>query len=55
MECFESLFTRSYAKADGTTPQVNPQTSQLHINALLSWALLLTICTPNQLNEVLRK
>uniref|UniRef100_A0A672J8S6 Interferon-related developmental regulator 1 n=1 Tax=Salarias fasciatus TaxID=181472 RepID=A0A672J8S6_SALFA len=48
MECFENLFTRSYARADGTCPSISPQTSQLHTNALLSWALLLTICTSNQ-------
>lgn len=55
MDCFESLFTRSYTKADGTSPSLNPQTSQLHTNALLSWALLLTICTAGQLKDVLRK
>uniref|UniRef100_A0A8C6TZJ7 Interferon-related developmental regulator 1 n=1 Tax=Neogobius melanostomus TaxID=47308 RepID=A0A8C6TZJ7_9GOBI len=55
MECFESLFSRSYAKGDGTFLSVNPQTSQLHTNALLSWALLLTICSGSQLQEVLRK
>ncbi|CAJ1055006.1 interferon-related developmental regulator 1 [Xyrichtys novacula] len=55
MECFENLFTRSYARADGTCPSVNPQTSALHTNALLSWALLLTICTANQLRDILRK
>uniref|UniRef100_A0A671Y987 Interferon-related developmental regulator 1 n=1 Tax=Sparus aurata TaxID=8175 RepID=A0A671Y987_SPAAU len=55
MECFENLFTRSYARADGTCPLINPQTSQLHTNALLSWALLLTICTANQLKDILRK
>ncbi|KAJ0012423.1 hypothetical protein NQD34_016757 [Periophthalmus magnuspinnatus] len=55
MECFESLFTRSYAKGDGTFPSLNPQMSQLHTNALLSWALLLTICSGSQLKEVLRK
>ncbi|XP_072310933.1 interferon-related developmental regulator 1 [Eucyclogobius newberryi] len=55
MECFESLFTRSYAKGDGTFPSVNPQTSQLYTNALLSWALLLTICSGSQLKEVIRK
>uniref|UniRef100_A0A8C8A002 Interferon-related developmental regulator 1 n=1 Tax=Oryzias sinensis TaxID=183150 RepID=A0A8C8A002_9TELE len=55
MECFENLFTRSYARADGTCPSINPQTSQLHTNALLSWALLLTICSANQLKEILRK
>uniref|UniRef100_A0AAV2IWH2 Interferon-related developmental regulator 1 n=1 Tax=Knipowitschia caucasica TaxID=637954 RepID=A0AAV2IWH2_KNICA len=55
MECFENLFARSYAKGDGTFPSVNPQMSQLHTNALLSWALLLTICSGSQLKEVLRK
>uniref|UniRef100_A0A3P8TEG1 Interferon-related developmental regulator 1 n=1 Tax=Amphiprion percula TaxID=161767 RepID=A0A3P8TEG1_AMPPE len=55
MECFENLFTRSYARADGTCPSINPQTSQLHTNALLSWALLLTICTASQLKDILRK
>lgn len=55
MECFENLFTRSYARMDGTCTSINPQTSQLHTNALLSWALLLTICTANQLKDILRK
>uniref|UniRef100_A0A7N6FBQ5 Interferon-related developmental regulator 1 n=1 Tax=Anabas testudineus TaxID=64144 RepID=A0A7N6FBQ5_ANATE len=31
------------------------ETSQLHTNSLLSWALLLTICTPNQLKDILCK
>lgn len=55
MECFENLFTRSYARMDGTCPLISPQKSQLHTNALLSWALLLTICTANQLKDILRK
>lgn len=55
MECFESLFTRSYVRADGTRPSVTPATSQLHTNALLSWALLLTICTASQLKDILHK
>jgi len=55
MECFESLFTRSYVRADGTRPSVSPATSQLHTNALLSWALLLTICTASQLKDILHK
>uniref|UniRef100_A0A3Q3VMY3 Uncharacterized protein n=1 Tax=Mola mola TaxID=94237 RepID=A0A3Q3VMY3_MOLML len=45
MECFENLFTRFYSRADGASPSIGPQMSQLHTNALLSWALLLTICT----------
>uniref|UniRef100_A0A3Q0SMR2 Interferon-related developmental regulator 1 n=1 Tax=Amphilophus citrinellus TaxID=61819 RepID=A0A3Q0SMR2_AMPCI len=55
MECFENLFTRSYAKADGTCPSISPQVSQLHTNALLSWALLLTICAASQLKDILQK
>lgn len=55
MECFENLFARSYVRADGTSPPLNPQTSQLHTNALLSWALLLTICAASQLKDILRK
>ncbi|XP_047431604.1 interferon-related developmental regulator 1 [Mugil cephalus] len=55
MECFENLFTRSYARADGTCPTISPQMSQLHTNALLSWALLLTICSANQLKDILHK
>uniref|UniRef100_A0A673NL84 Interferon-related developmental regulator 1-like n=1 Tax=Sinocyclocheilus rhinocerous TaxID=307959 RepID=A0A673NL84_9TELE len=47
MESFESLFTHSFVREDGSRPSVNPQTTQLHTNALLSWALLLTICTGN--------
>uniref|UniRef100_A0A665TQR2 Interferon-related developmental regulator 1 n=1 Tax=Echeneis naucrates TaxID=173247 RepID=A0A665TQR2_ECHNA len=55
MECFENLFTRAYARMDGTCPSISPQTSQLYTNALLSWALLLTICTASQLKDILRK
>uniref|UniRef100_A0A667YU78 Interferon-related developmental regulator 1 n=1 Tax=Myripristis murdjan TaxID=586833 RepID=A0A667YU78_9TELE len=55
MECFEGLFTRSYVKEDGTRPAMGPQTTQLHTNALLSWALLLTICTASQLKDILHK
>uniref|UniRef100_A0A3B4TZZ1 Interferon-related developmental regulator 1 n=1 Tax=Seriola dumerili TaxID=41447 RepID=A0A3B4TZZ1_SERDU len=40
---------------DGTCPSISPQTSQLYTNALLSWALLLTICTASQLKDILRK
>uniref|UniRef100_A0A3P8NFA0 Interferon-related developmental regulator 1 n=1 Tax=Astatotilapia calliptera TaxID=8154 RepID=A0A3P8NFA0_ASTCA len=55
MECFENLFTRSYAKADGTCPSISPQMSQLHTNSLRSWALLLTICSSSQLKDILQK
>ncbi|KAF7665926.1 hypothetical protein LDENG_00127820 [Lucifuga dentata] len=55
MECFENLFTQSYVREDGTCLSMSPQTSQLHTNALLSWALLLTICTASQLKDILRK
>ncbi|KAM9772115.1 interferon-related developmental regulator 1 [Syngnathus typhle] len=55
MECFENLFSRSYARADGTCASISAPVSQLHTNALLSWALLLTICTGSQLKDILRK
>uniref|UniRef100_A0A4W5RA07 Interferon-related developmental regulator 1 n=1 Tax=Hucho hucho TaxID=62062 RepID=A0A4W5RA07_9TELE len=55
MESFESLFMRSYVKEDGSRPSLNPQTTLLHTNALLSWALLLTICTGSQVKAVTHK
>uniref|UniRef100_A0A672QH59 Interferon-related developmental regulator 1 n=1 Tax=Sinocyclocheilus grahami TaxID=75366 RepID=A0A672QH59_SINGR len=55
MECFESLFTHSYVREDGSRPSVNPQTTQLHTNALLSWALLLTICTGSHIRAIAQK
>ncbi|KAI2665542.1 Interferon-related developmental regulator 1 [Labeo rohita] len=55
MECFESLFTHSYVRKDGSRPSVNPQTTQLHTNALLSWALLLTICTGSHIRAIAQK
>lgn len=55
MESFETLFTRSYVREDGTRPSVNPQTTQLHTNALLSWALLLTICPGNHIRAITEK
>ncbi|KTG39062.1 hypothetical protein cypCar_00002593, partial [Cyprinus carpio] len=55
MECFESLFTHSYIREDGSRPSVNPQTTQLHTNALLSWALLLTICTGSHIRVIAQK
>lgn len=55
MECFESLFTRSYVREDGSRPSLNPQTVQLHTNALLSWALLLTICSGSHITTIIHK
>ncbi|NP_001070023.1 interferon-related developmental regulator 1 [Danio rerio] len=55
MECFESLFTRSYIREDGSRPSVSPPVTQLHTNALLSWALLLTICTGSHIRAIAQK
>ncbi|XP_036375918.1 interferon-related developmental regulator 1-like [Megalops cyprinoides] len=55
MESFEALFTRSYARPDGTRPALSPQVTVLHIHALLAWALLLTICPGAEVKAVLRK
>lgn len=55
MELFEGVFMRSYSRADGSRPSLSPQTSQLHTNALLSWALLLTICSGSHIRTILHK
>lgn len=55
MECFESLFTRAYARADGTRASFSPQVTLLHHHALRAWALLLTICPPAQLHSIISK
>ncbi|XP_067110420.1 interferon-related developmental regulator 1 [Osmerus mordax] len=55
MQGFESLFTRSYVREDGSRPALNPQTSLLHTNALLSWGLLLTICSASQIKDIIHK
>ncbi|MGH0134787.1 UNVERIFIED_CONTAM: hypothetical protein FKN15_063502 [Acipenser sinensis] len=55
MECFESLFAKSYVKEDGTRSVNNAQTTVLHINALLSWTLLLTICSNTEVKNILKK
>ncbi|MGH0125602.1 UNVERIFIED_CONTAM: hypothetical protein FKN15_010368 [Acipenser sinensis] len=55
MECFESLFAKSYVKEDGTRSVNNAQTTVLHINALLSWTLLLTICSNTEVKRILKK
>ncbi|MBN3298372.1 IFRD1 regulator, partial [Amia calva] len=55
MECFESLFTKSYVKEDGTRTVFSAQTTVLHINALLAWTLLLTICSNTEVKKILKK
>lgn len=55
MESLESLFTRSYVRGDGSRPSLSPQTTLLHTNALLSWALLLSICTTSQIKDIVHK
>ncbi|KAG7256263.1 LOW QUALITY PROTEIN: hypothetical protein CRUP_007122, partial [Coryphaenoides rupestris] len=67
MECLEGQFVRSYADDgggdddggddddDSGRPSVGPESGPLHTNALLSWALLLTMCSATQLREVLTR
>ncbi|KAJ8416382.1 hypothetical protein AAFF_G00356700 [Aldrovandia affinis] len=55
MECFEGLFSRSYAKEDGSRATFGPQVTVLHTHALLAWALLLTICPASEVRNVLKK
>ncbi|KAG8577608.1 hypothetical protein GDO81_010232 [Engystomops pustulosus] len=46
MECMENLFTKQYHAEGGTD-----NASALHIQALLSWALLLTICHSSEVKK----
>jgi len=43
MSTFESIFRLSYLKGDKTPPSVSPAHSELHLSALSSWSLLLSI------------
>ncbi|KAM8973941.1 interferon-related developmental regulator 1 [Pelodytes ibericus] len=47
MECMENVFTKQYHSENGT------DCSALHIQALLSWALLLTICHASEVKKKL--
>ncbi|KAJ8249789.1 hypothetical protein COCON_G00230050 [Conger conger] len=55
MDCFESLFSRSYSRPDGTRATFSPQVTLLHQHALQAWALLLTICPSAQLQSLLHR
>lgn len=46
MECMENLFTKQYNSEGGTD-----NASALHTQALLSWALLLTICHSSEVKK----
>nr|XP_002122638.1 interferon-related developmental regulator 2 [Ciona intestinalis] len=43
METFDAVFRGSFLKGDKTVPTLTPAQSDLHVNALSSWALLLSI------------
>ncbi|KAI9585216.1 hypothetical protein GQX74_001063 [Glossina fuscipes] len=47
MQCFESIFSGSYLKADDKVPiSVSTEASTLHAEALSAWGLLLTLIPP---------
>ncbi|KAM4676150.1 interferon-related developmental regulator 1 [Discoglossus pictus] len=48
MECMENVFTKQYQSENG-----GANCSALHIQALLSWALLLTICHTSEVKKKL--
>nr|XP_014346038.1 PREDICTED: interferon-related developmental regulator 1 isoform X1 [Latimeria chalumnae] len=56
MECLENLFTKSYQKDDGNNGfHKVTHNAVLHINALLTWTLLLTICPATEVKKALEK
>jgi hypothetical protein len=43
MDLMFTIFSGSFYKGNGVPPSINPLTAALHANALLTWALLVTV------------
>uniref|UniRef100_A0A452GV86 Interferon-related developmental regulator 1 n=1 Tax=Gopherus agassizii TaxID=38772 RepID=A0A452GV86_9SAUR len=53
MECLENIFTKSYQRETDTNGISSTHNTVLHINALLAWTLLLTICPVSEVKKKL--
>ncbi|KAL1495095.1 hypothetical protein ABEB36_010566 [Hypothenemus hampei] len=54
MQQFESIFSGSYLKGDGTIPNTTPEIGSLHAAALNAWALLFTQMVPGNIGTMIR-
>ena len=55
LDKFESLFSLSYAKGDGTLRVFTPKMYELHNSALSNWCLLLCILPLPYVNKIAQK
>jgi len=55
LEKFETLFSSSYAKGDGTLRTFTPKVYELHSTALSAWCLLLCIMPLPYVNKLAQK
>lgn len=53
MESFETVFSGSYLKGNGTVPVVSAELASLHAAALSAWNLLLTLMAPCDIYELM--
>ncbi|XP_043944615.1 interferon-related developmental regulator 1 isoform X2 [Protopterus annectens] len=55
MEFLENLFTTSYPKEETKNGFHNTHSTSLHMTALLTWTLLLTVCPASEVKKILEK
>ncbi|XP_076805297.1 interferon-related developmental regulator 2-like [Clavelina lepadiformis] len=53
IQTFDTIFRASFLKGDKSVPVVTSLVSDLHNNALSSWALLLSICPWSKVKEII--
>ncbi|XP_019398940.1 PREDICTED: interferon-related developmental regulator 1 isoform X1 [Crocodylus porosus] len=53
MECLENIFTKSYQRERDTNGISSTHSMMLHISALFTWTLLLTICPVSEVKKKL--
>ncbi|XP_057655175.1 interferon-related developmental regulator 2 isoform X2 [Diorhabda carinulata] len=53
MQQFESIFSASYLKGDGTVPTISPDIGVLHASAIQAWNLLFTLLSPGNIGTMI--
>lgn len=53
MQQFESIFSASYLKGDGSVPTISPDLGILHAAAIQAWNLLFTLLSPGNIGTMI--
>lgn len=53
LDSLHIIFSASYLKGNGVVPNHTPELTQLHSSALVSWSLLLTLCSTSFISKTL--